>query len=46
MTFENAVDLFCYRSDLRLTLKELTYCYGMSKMTVPQENEQGNSAKY
>lgn len=46
ITHKDAIDLFCYRSDLRMTLKELTYCYGMSKMTVPLENEQGHMAKY
>ena len=46
MTFEDSIDLFTYRSDLKLTRKELTYCYGMCKMSVPLENELGQSAKY
>lgn len=46
MTFEDSIDLFTYRSDLKLSRKELTYCYGMCKMSVPLENELGQTAKY
>ena len=46
MNYIDVVNLFHYRSDCQLSEKEVLYCYGMSKMTVPQENEDVDSAKY
>lgn len=41
MTLEDAIDLFFKRSDCGLNYKDITYCYGMSKMTVANENDDG-----
>ena len=37
---EHCYDLFMTRSDLQLTDKETKFCYGMSKMTVANENDE------
>lgn len=39
MTLEDAIDLFFKKSDCGMNYKEITYCYGMSKMTVKNEND-------
>ena len=36
---EDALSLFTKRTDIGLNEKDATYCYGMSKMTVPNEND-------
>ena len=44
MTLEDSIDLFFKKSDCGMNYKEITYCYGMSKMTIANEN--GDSALY
>ena len=44
MSLEDAIDLFFKKSDCGMNYKEITYCYGMSKMTVQNENDE--SQKY
>lgn len=39
MTQEDAMDLFCSESECCLSAKEALYCYGMAKMTNPNEND-------
>lgn len=39
-----AIELFTKKSDCGLNEKEAIYCYGMSKMTVTNEND--DSSKY
>ena len=42
MSFNNILELFMEKSELQMTVKEITLCYGMSKMTMPDENNDGN----
>lgn len=44
MTLDDALDLFCSESQCYLSSKEALYCYGMCKMTIPNEND--NAEKY
>lgn len=46
MSYNDAVNLFHSRSDCQISEKEVLYCFGMSKMTVPFENEDTDAAKY
>ncbi len=39
MTLDDAIDLFFKKSDCGMNYKDITYCFGMSKMTVPNEND-------
>ena len=38
MTYHNVLELFMEKNDLQMSQKDITYCYGMSKMTMPDEN--------
>lgn len=44
MTMDEAIELFTKKSECGLNDKEAIYCYGMSKMTVVNEND--DSSKY
>jgi hypothetical protein len=46
ITFDDVVDLFSSKCDLLMNLKDITYCYGLSKMTVALENDEKESEKY
>ena len=46
ITFDDVVDLLSKASDLKMSIKDITYCYGMSKMTVSNENDEKESDKY
>ena len=41
MTLDDAIDLFFKRSDCGMNYKDITYCFGMSKMSVANENDEG-----
>ena len=41
LTFENIVDLFIVKNEVNILEKDLMYCFGMCKMTVPDENNEG-----
>jgi hypothetical protein len=43
MTFDNVVDLFMKNSPLKMSLKEVTYCFGMSKQVVVNEQDDKES---
>ena len=34
------------KCDLKMTLKDVTYCYGLSKMTIANENDEKEAEKY
>jgi hypothetical protein len=40
---DNVMDLFTKKSDCCLSQKDALFCYGMSKMTVANENENNKS---
>ena len=44
MYYEDIIDLFRYKVDEneRMNLKDIRYCYGMSKMTIEKEIDGGN----
>lgn len=42
MTRKDCIELLMRDSDLAMNEKDALYCFGMSKMTVVQENEQHN----
>jgi hypothetical protein len=42
MTFENILDLFTVKNDIQIQDKDLLYCFGMCKMTVADENNEGD----
>ena len=41
MNLKDALDLMLRQTDLRLVEKDAIYCYGISKMTVVNEQDQG-----
>ena len=45
MTLDDAIDLFFKRSDCGMNYKDITYCFGMSKMSVANENDEGQRYK-
>jgi hypothetical protein len=44
MNMDQAIELFTKTSECGISRKDCIYCYGMSKMTVPNENK--DSSKY
>jgi hypothetical protein len=42
MTFENILDLFIVKNEIQIHEKELLYCFGMCKMTIADENNEGD----
>ncbi len=46
ITFDNVKDLFMKRSNLNLPLKDVTFCFGMSKITVLNELDLKEAVKY
>ncbi len=40
---DNVMDLFTKKSDCFLSQKDALFCYGMSKITVANENEQNKN---
>ena len=44
MTMDEAIELFCKKSECGLREKEAVYCYGICKMTVANEND--DSGRY
>jgi hypothetical protein len=38
MNLDQAIELFTKTSECGISRKECIYCYGMSKMTIPNEN--------
>ena len=40
---ENAIDLFTKKSDCGLNSKDAIFCYGMSKITLANENEKNKN---
>lgn len=46
MTFDDVADLFMKRSPLNMSLKDVTYCFGMSKQTVVNEQDDRECTKY
>ena len=41
LSFEDAILLLTVRSDIKLTKREATYCFGMSKQTCADESKNG-----
>ena len=39
MTLKNVEDLFLKYIDIQMLQKQILFCYGMSKMTITNENE-------
>lgn len=39
LTKEDVVDLYTKNEDIRVSEQDAVYCYGMSKMTIPNENK-------
>ena len=46
MTFENVRKLICDETGYGMNEKDLTFIYGMSKQTVPNENEMSRVYEY
>ena len=44
MTKKDTIDLFTEHESIKMSEQEIIYCYGMSKMTIPNENN--DSKKY
>lgn len=44
MTIHNAIDLLEKKAEIGLATKDVIFCFGMSKMTIPNEND--NSERY
>ena len=38
MTKQDAIDLYTKNETIKMAEKDVVYCYGMSKMTIPNEN--------
>jgi hypothetical protein len=43
MSLDNAIDLFTIQSECQISYKDCVYCFGMSKMTVTNENEESKT---
>ena len=46
MSFDNVCDLFMRMTPLNMSLKDVTYCFGMSKQTIVNEQDDREYAKY
>jgi len=46
MSLENAIDLFMKKSDLQMHTRQIVFCFGMSKMTVTNENDAADVYKF
>lgn len=46
ITFDNVKELFMKKSNLNLSLKDVTFCFGMSKITVINELDKKESVLY
>jgi len=42
LTKDDVVDLYTKNEDIRVSDQDAVYCYGMSKMTIPNENKDSN----